>query len=386
VKTHRKLKILHVVERFNIGGLENGVVNLVNRSDPEVFEHCICCVRESGPSSDRLIRKVPIFEMHKGVGNDWAIIPKLARLFKEVCPDAVHTRNWGTTDGIIAARLSGISTVIHGEHGWNMDDPRGEVLRRRVARRLLSPFVTRFVTVSDDIRRWLHEKAGIRLGKISRIVNGVDTDKFRPRDKQEAKKRIGLEDKTVVGIVSRLDPIKRHDLLMRAFEAVQVRCPAAKLVVVGDGPERAHLERIRARMSDPGSVIFLGQRDDVAEVYPAMDVFVLPSENEGISNTILEAMSCGIPVVATAVGGNPELVTDGVSGTLVPPGKIQDLRRALRHYLEKPGDRELHGRNARRDAVERFSLERMVREYEDLYLSLTRRKGKRMGSRFRTKD
>lgn len=345
-------------------------MNLINGSTADSFLHEICCIKTSGRSSKRLIGKIPIHEMHKGDGNDLRIIGKIVKLIRMVNPDVVHTRNWGTTDAIVAARIAGVGRIIHGEHGWNMDDPKGEVLRRRVARTLLSPLITNFVTVSDDLRRWLHEKARIKLSKISKISNGVDTDKFRPRNMREAKNRIGLENQTVLGIVSRLDPIKRHDLLFRAFEAIQVRCPATKLVVVGDGPERANLERILSRMLDPSSVIFLGEREDVAEVYPAMDVFVLPSENEGISNTILEAMATGKPIIATAVGGNLEVVTHRRTGLLIPEHNIGALSDAMTYYIGHPEERKTHGRNARVDASSRFSLKRMVKEYENLYTKI----------------
>jgi sugar transferase (PEP-CTERM/EpsH1 system associated) len=308
--------------------------------------------------------------MNKGDGNDWRIVGELARLIRQLRPDLVHTRNWGTTEAILAARFAGVRRVVHGEHGWSMDNPAGKSLRRRIARRILSPAVNRFVAVSDDIERWLSKEAWIRREKITKIVNGVDINKFCPGKEAEAKKRLGLDGTIVVGTVARLDPIKRCDLLLEAFAGAASGNPAAKLIIVGDGPEHRKLHDIREGLPNPNQIIFLGERQDVQMLYPSMDVFVLASKNEGISNTILEAMASGLPIIATSVGGNPELVTHEKTGLLIAPENRDALKNALAHYIRNPEERMAHGRNARADAVKRFPLERMVREYENLYSHL----------------
>lgn len=385
-RSFRPLVILHVVHSLKTGGMENGLVNLINLSNHHLFEHRICCLARSGATAAKLQRPVFVDELHFENGNSVRCFARLVRYIHTIRPDIVHTRTWGGIDGIIAATVARVPVIVHGEHGFLPEDPYGHDLKRRWIRLLLSPMVNHFITVSHDLQRWLQSQVGVKR-PVTTILNGVNTDLYRPsKDSEYYKAQYGLKGCVVVGAVGRLDAIKRYDLLIRAFCDLPTDRLKVVLIIVGDGPMRGSLEELKNRVDRENRVHFMGERHDLPIIYRMMDIFVQPSDNEGISNTVLEAMASGIPIIATAVGGNNELVKEGLNGMLVPPGEIQGLRRALRRYLEKAGDRELHGRNARRDAVERFSLERMVREYEDLYLSLTRRKGKRMGSRFRTKD
>ena len=371
MSNHSKIKILHVLHSFNMGGLENGVVNLVNNSDQNIFAHEICCVTKSGSAALRLKRRIPIYEMHKRDGNDWSLIPKLVKLIKNVRPDIVHTRNWGTVDSIVAAKLAGVRTVIHGEHGWNMDDPMGQNIRRRLVRKVLSGMVNYFVAVSEDIKQWMINSIGIKNTKVSKILNGVNTDKFCPIDNIGVRNSLGFSSKDIViGTVGRLDPIKDQRLLLQAFSYLKHEKKNLCLVLVGDGPQKRNLESVKKTLPCGDRVVFLGERDDVDKILSAFDLFVLPSRNEGISNTILEAMATGLPVIATNVGGNPELVKHGHSGLLFPPGDCHALVDALNFYIEQnPYMIEIHGRNARERAIRDFSLQRMVKQYETLYQS-----------------
>lgn len=355
-----------------MGGLENGVVNLLNNSDQNMFEHEICCVTKSGSAALRLKNRIPIYEMHKREGNDWRLIPNLVKLMKNVKPDIVHTRNWGTVDGIVAAKLAGVRTVIHGEHGWNMDDPMGQNIRRRIARKLLSSGVNHFIAVSGDIKKWMVNSIGIKNTKVSKILNGVNTDKFCQRNNIGIRNSLGFSSEDIViGTVGRLDPIKDQRLLLQAFSSLKHEKKNLRLVLVGDGPEKRNLESVRKRLPCGDRVVFLGEREDVNKILSAFDLFVLPSRNEGISNTILEAMATGLPVIATNIGGNPELVKNGHSGFLFPLGDCHALVDALNFYTEQnPQMIEIHGRNARERAVMEFSLKRMINEYETLYKSL----------------
>jgi sugar transferase (PEP-CTERM/EpsH1 system associated) len=350
-----------------MGGLENGVINIINRSDPDAFDHAICCLTRSGAAAHRLARKVKIVEMHKREGNDWRVIPRLIRFMRSQRPHIVHTRNWGTVDGILAARFAGVPSVIHGEHGWNMNDPEGQSRRRLWLRRFLGLGVGRFVTVSDDIRRWLENVVRVPDRKVQTIRNGVDTEKFHPRLRDEKGLGTRSEGGIVIGTVGRLDPIKRQDLLLQAFSKLDPDARKVKLLLAGEGPERKRLETLRDGLPGGDRISFLGEREDVPELYRIMDIFVLPSRNEGMSNTILEAMASGLPVIATAVGGNPELVRDGRTGILIAPDSVDAIRDAIQHYVENPEIRRIHGANAREEAVDRFSLKRMVEEYENLY-------------------
>ena len=352
------------------------MVNLINRSDPNLFEHEICCLTTTGSAEKRLERSVRIYQMHKREGNDWRIIPKLISLMKANHPDIVHTRNWGSVDSIVAARIAGVPLVIHGEHGWNMDDPSGKSFKRRMFRKLLSCWVDQFVAVSENIQNWMIGSIGIKKSKINVIINGVDTDKFCEGKEDEIKNIFGFsKEDFIIGTVGRLDPVKDQRLLLQAFSKLDHDQTSLKLILVGDGPERKRLEIFRDTLPCQDRILFLGQRDDVNTILQMFDIFVLTSKSEGICNTILEAMATGLPVVATAVGGNPELVQDGHTGSLVPPNDCDALSNSLNSYIEKVNDlRTFHGRNARERAVRDFSLESMVREYETLYMKFFKRK------------
>jgi len=365
------VKILHVFHSFNMGGLENGVVNLVNRLDTARFQHEICCLSILGIAAGRLERPTPIFEMHKRDGNDWRMVLNLIKLMRARHPDIVHTRNWGGVDGIIAAKAAGISRIIHGEHGWNLDDPRGRNPRRRRIRRLLSPWVKRVVAVSADIQNWLIQDVGIREDKVSLIPNGVDTDKFRPGDPVELKRALGFSTSDrVIGCVGRFDPVKNHPLLIKAFSRLKHDLPI-HLVLLGDGPEKHHLEDLRDSLLCRDRIHFVGQRENVAELLRIMDIFVLPSRSEGICNALLEAMASGIPIIATAVGGNIELVQDGHTGLLVSSEDEDSMVHALNLYLEDASGLSARvGQNARRKAEQDYSLRHMIQSYESLYLSV----------------
>jgi len=357
-----KTRIVHIIYSFETGGLEKGIATLVTSASPE-FEHVIFCLTTSGKSESLLPPNTQIIELYKPPGNSPFFLLKLSRVLKNLRPDIVHTRNWSGMDGIIAARMAGIRAVVHGEHGWGMEDPQGLHQKRVLIRRFLSRWVSEYTCVSKQIENWLCND--VRVGKpVSQIYNGVDSEKYCPGNgRDRIRSELGLAaDIPLVGVVGRLDPIKDHPTLFRAFEAVRTVLPEARLLVVGDGPERKRLE---SRAGD--GVIFLGNRSDVPEILRALDLFVLPSLNEGISNTILEAMATGIPVVATRMGGNPELVEDNHTGILVRPSDPSALSNAILHYLENPDLIRRHGEAGRVRVNKSFSIPSMVRSYEAVY-------------------
>ena len=356
------MRVVHAVYSFGTGGLEKGIAMLVNGASPGI-EHVVLCMHQSGDSENLLPPGTKVLGLGKPAGNSIRFLAKLRGAVRELAPDVVHTRNWGGVDAIVAARAAGVPTVVHGEHGWGMDDPDGASPKRRLTRRLLSPLVTEFTCVSKQIEGWLRGQVGPRK-RITQIYNGVDASKYRPRSgARVALAEVGIpEDAPVAVIVGRLDPIKDHPTLFSALAEVRRELPDARLLVVGDGPERARL----AGLAGPG-VHLLGNRHDVSALVAESDLFVLSSLNEGISNTILEAMACAVPVVATRVGGNPELVEDGLTGRLVPARDVVALASAMLAYL---GDRETaraHGRRGRLRVEDEFSIAAMVRGYEQVY-------------------
>ena len=362
------IKILHICDSFNMGGLENGIINIINGSDNTETSHEICCIRQSGAAATRLNKPIYIWEINKAPDTTWGHFNQLVRVIKERQPDIVHTRNWGAIDGVIAARIAGVKVVIHGEHGWNIADPGGMNQKRRLARRVLSPFIDKYIAVSDDIRQWLESSCSISSKKIVKIINGVDTQKFHP-DGEKAKIRfqLGLSDEIVIGAAGRLDPIKKFDILVEAFSVLKMNHEKIKLIIAGDGSES---KNIRKKVAEKGvfkDVLLLGERHDLQEIYKIMDIFVLPSLNEGISNTILEAMATGLPVIATRVGGNCELIEHNYTGMLIEPDSVGSLVNALNYYLNNSEIAEQHRKKARMNALSCFSLQAMLDNYNNLY-------------------
>jgi len=361
-----KIPIVHIVHSFGTGGMEKGIAMLINKGSDR-FEHVVVCLTRSGHSKTLLNKDVRFFELHKPPGNSIRFIRRLSRLLKRLKPCIVHCRNWGGTDGIIAARLAGIRAVVQGEHGWDMGDQDGLNSKRIIARRLISHLVARYSCVSGHMHAWLLEKVRVKK-PVRQIYNGIDTSRYCPGAKDGAlMKSLGIrETDFVIGTVGRLDPIKNHPFLIDAFLKTHRDFPDSRLIVVGDGPEMPSLRK----MVDDPSILMLGARDDVPSLMRLFDVYSLTSFNEGISNTILEAMASGLPVIATHVGGNPELIRDGKNGFLFESGDQLAFCKAMIRYMQDEGLRKRHGTAACRYVVENFSIERMTAGYEDMYLQL----------------
>lgn len=369
----KPIKIVHVLHSFDVGGLENGVVNLINHLDWEKYNHIICCVTKSGRLADRIKRKdVEIIEMGKTAGRDLSLPFRLAGLFRRVKPDLVHTRNWGTIDGIVGGWLSHVPFMVHGEHGRTMLEINGTNHRRKIIRQLLSPLVDYFITVSQELCGWLKNCIGIDEHKIITIYNGVDLNKFRAvPDKNIVRDQLGLQQgEFLIGTVGRLDPVKDHASLIHALANLIPKYPALKVLVVGNGPCDGQLRELTRMLGLSNHVIFLGERENVLPILQSIDIFVLPSISEGMSNTILEAMAVGLPVIATRVGGNPELVIDCGTGILIPSQDVSAMSGAIQFYLMQPSMIYQHGVAARRRVEQEFSLDKMVRAYDRFYTGL----------------
>lgn len=361
--------VVHVVNSLAVGGLENGVINLANQAGG--LRHVIVCLIEEGAMRSRLRPEVPVLILGKRPGHDLGAFVRLVTLLRRLRPAIVHSRNWAAFDAVPAARLAGVLRVVHGEHGRDIHDPEGRNAKRNWIRRRFAPMVSHFVAVSRDLERWLREDVRVPANRVSTIPNGVDLSRFARGSREEAREALGLPpDAPVVCTVGRLDPVKDQVGLVRAFAGLLPAHPEAMLVIAGDGPFRDDLARATAELRVGDRVRMLGEYRDVPGVLAAADVFTLPSIAEGMSNTLLEAMAAGLPAVATRVGGNPELVEDGVTGRLVPARDPGALREALAAYLDDPHLRAMHGKAGRQRAVECFSLERMCQDYTDLYRRL----------------
>jgi sugar transferase (PEP-CTERM/EpsH1 system associated) len=370
----RPALIAHVVYHFGTGGLENGLVNLINRLPRERFRHVIVSLTDHTDFRGRIERDdVAFFDLNKPAGHSFAWMRRLYRLLRALGPDLIHTRNLNAVEAQFVAALAGVPARLHGEHGRDVFDLEGKNWKYNLLRRAARPLVRHYTCVSRDLAGWLCGTIGVPPSRLTQIYNGVDCDKFHPRD--GARPGLGpagfLDGATcVVGSIGRMVAVKDYPTLARAFIRLcrQAENSAGlRLLIVGDGSARDECRNLLDRAGLSGQAWLPGNRADTAELLRAMDVFVLPSLGEGISNTILEAMSTGLPVIATAVGGNPELVAAGETGTLFAPGDDVALARTLLDYAAAPERRLREGAAARRRIERDFSLGRMAAAYQAVY-------------------
>jgi sugar transferase (PEP-CTERM/EpsH1 system associated) len=370
--------IVHVVHGFDTGGMENGMVNLFNTLPPARFRHTVVALTDFSDFRRRITAQAVEFHaLHRPPGHDLGWMVTLWKLLRQIRPDLVHTRNLAALEAQFVAAAAGIRATVHGEHGRDVFDLHGRNWKYNLLRRAARPFVSNYIAVSRDLETWLRQVVGVPPRKLHQIYNGVDSVKFHPREgaRPDVLPR-GFADagSAVFGSVGRMVEVKDYPTLTRAFIRLQQKYPEraanARLVMVGDGPARATCLDLLRQAGMDGLAWLPGERHDIATLMQAFDVFVLPSKNEGISNTILEALASGLPVIATAVGGNVELVEDGVNGRLVAAGDAQDMAQALLGYLggaEASARIAGHGWNARLCAEQRFSIPVMAEAYATVY-------------------
>ncbi len=375
--------IVHVIHQLGVGGLENGVVNLINQMPADRYRHVIVCLQGYTDFRKRLKRDdVDIYDMAKRDGHDIRLYMRLFRIFRQLRPAIVHTRNLSALECQIIAALSGVGGRVHGEHGRDINDLYGKNLKYNLLRKLIRPFIGHYIAVSMDLHNWLIDTLGVTRSKVSQIYNGVDNIRFQPaRNSRGSLGPVGFfkDDCIVIGSVGRMAAVKDYPNLVKAFIRLLELAPALRermrLLIVGDGVAREACTRL-LKQHDADELAWLpGERADIPELMAAMDIFALPSLGEGISNTILEAMATGLPVIATKVGGNLELVREGETGYLVPPSDPDAMAQALLHYLHNPELRRCHGEYAR-DIVDRqFSMDAMMQGYLSVYERILKRQG-----------
>ena len=370
--------VVHVVYRFAVGGLENGLVNLVNRLPGAAWRHTIVSLTDVDPNFARRLTNpaVNLVALGKGPGHALPLYPRLFRLFRQARPAIVHTRNLAALEAMVPAWAAGVTVRVHGEHGRDAADPHGRNRRRQWIRKLYRPFVTQYVALSPELERYLVDPIGVAQDRVERIVNGVDTMRFVPSDARVAIDGCPFKepDLWLVGTVGRMETVKDQTNLAAAFVAACARDDEVRrrmrLVMVGDGPLRDDVDAILRAAGLRNHAWLAGERDDVAKVMQGLDCFVLPSLAEGVSNTVLEAMATGLPVIATRVGANADLVDEGVTGRLVEPGDSDALARELAELFEHRKLGSSMGSAGRVRVEQRFSLERMVERYHLLYSRL----------------
>ena len=367
--------VVHLLHRFDTGGLENGVVNVINHLP--AFRHAVVAVTEITAFKDRVQAPGTQFiALNKPPGQGLWLYPRVYRLLRDLRPAVVHTRNLGAMEFQLPAWAARVPLRVHSEHGWDVNDLGGVSRTNQRLRRAYGVGVHRFVALSKAIENYLTGPVGISAERVQRICNGVDTQRFAPATVAPQAWPFRRWEHLVIGTVGRQQPVKDPLNLVDAFLRLRQLCPAdwprLRLAMLGGGPL---LEAARERLAQAGAATqawLPGDRSDVAALLPHVDVFALPSRAEGISNTLLEAMASGCAPVATDVGGNPELLEDRVNGLLVPAQDSGARADALARLVNEPALRQQLADASRLSAQARFSLDGMVAAYGALYASALR--------------
>lgn len=374
-----KLRILYIIDTYvgvNAGGSERHLYNVISRLDPACFDATVVQLTQITDIPypvGHLDGKAHIKVMHWPVGRIYGVdglstIKKVQDLVREESIDIVqsaHEKSDLINAVLTVSRGKPIKISSRRDMGFKKN------ARLKMLFRILNSRFSTVIAPSRAILDDLIENENVKPDNTSLIFNGVDLDQFpnsSKRLKEKARRRLALpEDSVVLGSVASLQPVKGHRFLLQAFEQVMHDIPGVKLLLVGDGGLRNELEKQVHSTSCADSVVFLGQRDDVDSIIHAFDAVVSSSLSEGSSNALLEAAASGIPIIATRVGGNHEIVQDGINGYLVAPSDVNGLYRGIVRLLADPNTQLDMGRESRRLAELQFSMDAMMAGYQRLY-------------------
>ena len=367
--------------RFDTGGLENGIVNLINHMPADRYRHAVIALTEVTDFRNRVQRDdVQFISLHKPPGHGIWLFPKLFRLFRRLRPAIVHSRNLAALEVQLPAWLAGVPVRIHGEHGRDVGDLDGSNVTYQRVRRFYRPFVSFYLALSRDLADYLTKIIHVPGNKVLQVYNGVDSVRFHPGSAgQQAAAGCPFARPAhwLLGTVGRMQTVKDQPTLARAFIRALEIDPSLKerlrLALIGDGPLRAECRQLLADAGVADLAWLPGERSDIPEIMRGLDCFVLPSLAEGISNTILEAMASGLPVIATDVGGNADLVAyrrhRKVSSRAADP---EAMAAEIVRLANQPDAAKDMGRAGRNLVERKFSMNAMVAAYQGTYDKLLR--------------
>jgi glycosyltransferase involved in cell wall biosynthesis len=371
----KKIRLLKFVSDFNIGGTERQVLALAREFHPSRLELHLGCLRRRGELLEEIqAAGIPLNEYRIPRLHSFTTMRqqlKFARYLKKECIDIVHAYGfYAITFAVPAARFAGVPAIVAsirdiGDHLTPM--------KRRVQREICR-MADCVLANAEAVRQNLLD-SGYNGEKIAVIRNGISLTRYLKRgSSNRLRNELAVPaDAPLVAVLSRLRPLKGIEYFLQAAAILGPRFPHARFLLIGDGPYREKLEQYVAQLELGRRVIFMGFRLEVPKLLSEITISVLPSLSEGLSNALLESMAAGIPVVATRVGGNPELIEDGTTGLLVPPRDPQALAGAMSLLLGNPDLAERMGAAARQRVAERFPMQLAIRTTERLYQRLLRR-------------
>ena len=358
--------ILHITYDMNIGGTEQVIRNLIEGLNKEAYKSSVLCIDGTvGPWGQELHRLgYEHFSLDRQPGFDLRLIKDIRKLLSQLRVDLVHCHQYTPyTYGWFGSLFTGVP-VVFTEHGRFYPDVSSA--KRKIINPLLQRFTSAVTAISAATKQALVDFENLDPNRIDVVYNGIadiDTPLI-----DVAKKKLSLDKNAIVfGTISRLDPIKNQEMMIRAFAKVVSANPNAKLMIVGDGPLRSQLEQLVGALDVKESVLFTGFKTNPVDYMAAMDVFLLPSLSEGTSMTLLEAMRFSKPTIATSVGGTPEIITHEKSGLLIENKDESALVSSMLKLLGSSSLRMSYGAAARREFEQRFVVRAMVREYERIY-------------------
>ena len=369
------LKVLHIVNSFAIGGMENGVVNIINNIDS--IQHSICSLSSIGEMKERINKNNVKFYALNKVGTERLLFIKLYHIFKKAKPDIIHIRNWGPLFDAIVASLVLFKPfkIIFSYHGKSYQEYQGISLYKRSIRKLLLLFVDRIIALNSVMESELVSDYYISRKITKTICNGVDINKFSPFLYNKAsidklRKTIGINNKDfVIGTIGRLDKIKNIKFIIHNFLQLKKEVNSAKLLIVGNGEEKHALLEIAKKSNCYNDIVFAGQIDNTALFYQLMDVYVQSSFYEGFSNTILEAMASGLPIVCSNVGGNRTLVKHETNGYLFDIKTNDKFIKYIKTIWLDNNLQQFLSINSREKVENTWSVRIMCNNYKKLYYS-----------------
>lgn len=362
-------RVMHVVHSLNLGGAERLAARLAVTLSDE-FDLVVACLDAAGLWA-REVRDagVPVVELLRQPGIDLALTARLARQARSHRVRLLHAHQYSPYFYTVLASLAvpGVRVLFHehGRHYPEIDSPK----RRAVNHHLFSRATHRVVAVSADVSERLVQYEGLPRELIEVVYNGTDAPPpASPEEKSAIRRQLGLDpDAPVMGTVGRLDPVKNLPLAIGSLTSLRSRWPTLKMLVIGDGPARAEIEAAAREQGVADQVVMTGFRDDAAELVRAMDIFLLPSLTEGTSLALVGAMAAGVPSVASAVGGTPEVLEHGQSGLLVPSEDQAALTAAIEELLTDPERAAAMGRAGREVYLERFTFDGMIEQFRRIY-------------------
>ena len=371
--SNNKIRIVHLVNHLTPNGKEMGIIKLLTHIDKSLFENAIFVLRSIVYLNEDDLNHLDIICLNKKDGNDVLLPFKLAHWFNNYKPDIVHTHSWNTlVEGIFAAKMCRVPIIIHSEHGTFP-----EFRLHRYLQRLFWKNSDLVISVSDNLKDKLARTIRFDRDRIHVIRNGVEANKFYSSAelRESFRKLFGFSsDDFIVGTVGRLDEVKNHQMLIRSASELRNKGESIHFVLVGDGEKRFELQELVNHLNVQKYVHFLGYQKDVNLMLNGMDVFTLTSFSEGCSNVIQEAMFAGKPVIATNVGGNPELVKSDLNGYLIESNDHNGLAEKIMGLKKYPEVQAKLSRNALSFSAEYFSLKTMIDRYAEIYLKLYREK------------